>query len=112
VSTEDDVRRLALALPEATERSSYGTPGFCVAGKLFARIHDAPGVLVCWCGSLADREALLAADPAKFFTTDHYRGHASVLVRLDEVDEPELADLLTEAWAARAPKRLRDRAAP
>jgi hypothetical protein len=112
MSGEDDVRRLALALPETTERSSYGTPGFCVAGKVFARIHEEPGVLVCWRESLAEREVLLASDPAKFFTTDHYRGHASVLVRLDRVDEVELSELLAEAWQARAPKRLRDQAAP
>jgi hypothetical protein len=79
-----------------------------VAGRLFARIHDQPGVLVCWRESLEDREALLSCDPATFFTTDHYRGHASVLVRLDRVDDAELTELLTEAWQARAPKRLRD----
>jgi hypothetical protein len=107
VSSEDDIRRLALALPEVTERSSYGTPGFYVAGKLFARIHDQPGVLVCWRESLEDRDVLLASDPATFFTTDHYRGHASVLVRFDRVDGGELAELLTDAWRARAPKRLR-----
>jgi hypothetical protein len=101
------VRRLAVTLPEVVERSSYGTPGFYVAGRLFARIHDQPGVLVCWRDSVEDREELLVSDPAKFFTTDHYRGHASVLVRLDQVDECELAELLIEAWQARAPKRLR-----
>jgi len=35
--TDDDVRRLALALPETVERPSYGTPGFRVKDKLFAR---------------------------------------------------------------------------
>ncbi|HJA38440.1 MAG TPA: MmcQ/YjbR family DNA-binding protein [Candidatus Brevibacterium intestinigallinarum] len=107
VITVDDVRRLATALPEVTERTSYGTPAFCVAGKIFARIHEEPHVLVCWRDSLEDRDVLLAADPATFFTTDHYTGHASVLVRLDRVELDELAELLIEAWDARAPKRLR-----
>ena len=48
MSTEDDVRRLAMALPEVTERTSYGTPAFYVAGRIFARLHEDPGVLVCW----------------------------------------------------------------
>lgn len=109
MSTEEDVRRLAAALPEVTEKPCYGTPGFYVAGKLFARLHDMPGVLVCWTGSLEEKEALLAADPAAFFTTDHYRGHASVLVRLEKVDPAELDELLREAWQVRAPRRLRDR---
>jgi hypothetical protein len=106
MSTEDDVRRLAIDLPAVEERTSYGTPAFYVAGKIFARIHDRPGVLVCWRPDLDDREALLASDPEKFFTTDHYTGHASVLVRLDRVEVDELAELLTEAWEARAPRRL------
>ncbi|MER7761847.1 MmcQ/YjbR family DNA-binding protein [Streptomyces sp. NPDC097619] len=107
MSTEDDVRRLATALPEVTERPCHGTPAFYVAGKIFARLPERPGVLVCWRESLEDREALLAAEPEKFFTTDHYEGHASVLIHLDRVDTGHLAELLTEAWDARAPRRLR-----
>lgn len=107
MSTEDDVRRLATALPQVSERTSYGTPAFYVAGKIFARFHEEPGVLVCWRADLGERELLLAADPDKFFTTDHYTGHASVLVRLDRIDAEELSELLAEAWDARAPKKLR-----
>jgi len=107
VTSEDDVRRLSLALPEVTEKPVYGTPGFYVAGRIFARLHEAPGVLVCWRSSMEEREVLLEADPGKFFTTDHYRNHTSVLVRLDVVEIEELSELLIEAWEARAPKRLR-----
>ncbi len=92
---EDRVRRLATRLPEVTEKPSYGTPAFYVAGRIFARLREEPGVLVCWRASPDDREILLQADPEKFFTTDHFRRHASVL-----------AELLAEAWEARAPKRL------
>lgn len=106
MSTENDVRRLATALPEVSERASYGTPAFYVAGKIFARFHEEPDVLVCWRENLEEREDLLASDSEKFFTTDHYNGHASVLIRLDHVEVEELSELLAEAWEARAPKRL------
>lgn len=109
MSTTEDVRRIATGLPEVTERPAYGTPAFSVAGKTFARLHDLPGVLVCWRADLEERQVLLDADPETFFTTDHYRGHPSVLVRLDRVEPDELTELLVEAWEARAPRRLRDR---
>lgn len=105
MSREQDVRRLATALPQASERTSYATPAFYVAGKIFARLHEDKGVLVCWRDSLEDRDALIAADPDKFFTTDHYRGHPSVLIRLEHVAPEELHELLTEAWQARVPSR-------
>ena len=105
--TEDDVRRLALSLPETTEKPSYGTPGFRVGDKLFARIRDEGDLLVVWVADLAEKEALLAADPATFTTTPHYDGHPTVLVRMDVVDVDELAELLADAWRVRAPKRLR-----
>lgn len=106
LTTEDDVRRLATALPQVTERTCYGTQAFYVAKKIFARMHEQPDVLVCWCRDLGEREALLQSDAQKFFTTAHYDGHASVLVRLNHVDPDELAELLEDAWLARAPKRL------
>lgn len=105
--SEDDVRRVALSFPEVTERPSYGTPGFRVKDRLFARIHQQPEVLLVWRDSVAGRDALIAASPEKFFTTPHYAGHPSVLVRLAEIDESELAELLADAWEARAPQRLR-----
>ncbi|MDO9407322.1 MmcQ/YjbR family DNA-binding protein [Patulibacter sp.] len=107
MSTEDDVRELALALPATTEKPSYGTPGFRVRDKLFARIWDGePDVLVVWTGGLDEKEGLLAAEPDSLFTTAHYDGHPHVLVRLPKVDRDELADLLEDAWRARAPRRL------
>ena len=104
--TEDDVRRVALALPATTEKPSYGTPGFRVKDKLFARIREEGDVLVVWVADEGEREALIASEPEKFFTTSHYDGHPMVLVRLGAVDEQELAELLTESWRLRAPKRL------
>ena len=104
--TEADVRRIALALPATTEKPSYGTPGFRVKDKLFARIREEGDVLVVWCEDLGEKAALLAAEPDKFFTTPHYDGHPTVLVRLGAVGVDELRELLTDAWRVRAPRRL------
>jgi hypothetical protein len=106
VVDEEDVRRAALALPGTAERSSYGTPGFRVADKLFARIHQEPGVLVVHCADEGEKAALVTGEPAKYFTTPHYDGHPMVLVRLAAIDAVELAELLAEAWRCRAPRRL------
>ena len=106
MATEEDVRRLALALPEVTERPSYGTPGFRVKDKLFARIHQDGGVLVLWTADLLDKESFIDSEPDVFFTTSHYDGHPHVLVRLDRVDEARLRELLEMAWRVRAPSRL------
>src|SRR5690349_5531401 len=107
VATEDDARAIALSLPETTERPSYGTPGFRVKDKLFARIRE-PGVLLVRVSDEGEKDFLLRADPEKFFTTPHYDGHPSILVRLDAVDRDELGELLADARRARAPKRLAD----
>ncbi|MGH9085669.1 MAG: MmcQ/YjbR family DNA-binding protein [Acidimicrobiales bacterium] len=108
MATEDDVRRIALSLPETTEQPSYGTPGFRVKDKLFLRVRpDDERALVVFVDDLSTKEALLATEPATFFTTPHYDGHASVLVRLDAVDVDELRELITDAWLARAPARVR-----
>ena len=106
MATEDDVRELALQLPATLERPSYGTPGFRVKDRLFARLREEGDVLVVWCADLGEKELLIGSEPDKFFTTSHYDGHPSVLVRLPAVDRDELAELLTDAWRARAPKRL------
>lgn len=108
MATEEDVRRLALALPGVTEKPSYGTPGFRVRDKLFARIHQDGGLLVLWTADMAEKESFLLSEPDVFTTTPHYDGHAHVLVRLDRVDANRLAALLRMAWGVRAPPRLRD----
>jgi hypothetical protein len=105
VATIDDVRAIAASLPATEERPSYGTPGFRVRDRLFARLRE-EDVLVVWVADLGEKEMLLRSEPEKFFTVPHYDGHPSVLVRLSAVDRDELAELLTDAWRARAPKRL------
>jgi hypothetical protein len=100
MASEEDVRELALALPHTTEKSSYGTPGFRVRDRLFARIRE-EGVLVLWCESLEEKDFLIEGEPEKFFTTPHYDGYANVLVCLAGVDREELAELLAESARVR-----------
>jgi len=106
VATEDDARELALSLSATIEKLSYGMPGFRVKDRLFARIREERDGLVVWCGDLEEKDFLIRAEPEKFFTTPHYDGHPSVLVRLGAVDRQELSELLAESWRLRAPKRL------
>ena len=103
--TEDDIRRIALSLPASTEKPSYGTPGFRVKDRLVARIREDRELLVRCC-DVEEKKALIDSEPDKFFTTPHYDGHPTVLVKRDAIDLAELAELLSESWRLRAPKRL------
>jgi hypothetical protein len=103
--TFDTVRTLALALPEAEEGPSYGTPGFRVRGKLFARLREDGELLVVRIGR-GEREALIAEEPLVFLVTPHYENSPFILVRLATVAPDHLQELLIEAWRLAAPKRL------
>ena len=98
VATDEDVRELALGLPQTKEKPSYGTPGFRVKDRLFARLRTDPDGLVVWTD---EKELLLGAEPDKFFTTPHYDGYLMVLVRVAEVDRQELLELLTDSYRMR-----------
>jgi hypothetical protein len=107
MATEDDVRRIALALPEVIEKPWFNSPGFRVKDKSFLRIRsEAEGALVVFVADLDEKEALLAADPDKFFNTPHYDGYPTVLVRLSAVDTDELTELIADSWRNKAPKRV------
>jgi hypothetical protein len=115
VADQDDVRRLALELPEVTENDdrfafSVGTKGIAWVW-LERSAPKAPrvpndGVLAVRVAGEAGKQELLAADPDKFFTEPHYNGYPAVLVRLAAVDEAELRELLVDAWRIQAPKTL------
>ncbi|MEW2589890.1 MmcQ/YjbR family DNA-binding protein [Micromonospora aurantiaca] len=121
MATWDDVRRIALALPETTERPTYDqAPAWRVRDKSFVwerplrrgeleslgdSAPDGP-ILGARVPDLGAKEALIADDPAVYFTTPHFDGYPAVLVRLDRIGVDELTELVTEAWYARAPKRL------
>ena len=110
MATEDDVRRIALSLPETVEKPWYGTPGFRVKDKGFLRIRsEAEGGLVVFVEDLGEKEALLGSDPDKFFTTPHYDGHASVLVNLPAIEVDELSELIVDSWRLRAPRKVLER---
>lgn len=117
-----DVHAIALALPgvELAE-GSHTNPIYQVRGRSFVFFRNPrkdavdpdtgeryTDVIVFWVGSLEDKEALLqAGDP--FFTTAHFDGHLSVLVRasrIGELDRSELTEIIQDAWLARAPTRL------
>jgi hypothetical protein len=105
MATADDVRELALSLPETVEKSSYGTPGYRVKDRLFARIHpDGKSLLLRV--DRTQREAMHAAEPAKFYWTPHYENYDAVLAGLAAVDREELASLLEMSWFYMAPPKV------
>ena len=107
MATENDVRRIALALPETTEKPWFNTPGFRVKDKGFLRIRsEAEGGLVLFVADLGEKEALLQSDPEKFFTTPHYDGYPTVLVNLKKIRVQELRELIHESWRIKAPKTV------
>jgi len=123
--TLDDVRAIALSLPETVEKvdGHRGGPGWRVADGLFvwqrgpskADISalaalgrswpDGPVVGVRTEG-LEAKEALLGSFPDAFFTIPHFDGYPAVLVRLDVIEPDLLREVLTDAWIVKAPKRL------
>ena len=103
--TADDVRRLALALPETTEKIAWGTPAFYVRKKFFCRIRDEGHTLVARV-DMGERALLMGAEPDIFFITPHYANWGGVLVHLAAIEEDELREVLTDAWLIAAPKRL------
>jgi hypothetical protein len=116
----EDVRRIALGLPETSEGTSWGNMSWRVRGKQFAwerplRPADlraladaAPAgpILGARVEHVGAKEALLADDPAVYFTTPHFDGYPAILVALDRIAAPELDELIVEAWLCQAPKRL------
>jgi len=92
--TQEDVRRICLALPGVTERPSWNQPAW-FARTLMARIWE-DGVLTV---KTREREALAGTDPETYFWTPHHeRSPQLVLVRLDRIDVKELAELLEESY--------------
>lgn len=122
VATWDDVRGIALALPEVSETETrQGTVRWRVRDKLFAwerplrrgdlealgaAAPDGP-VLAAHVADVGVRAAMIGDQPDLYFTTPHFAGYPAVLARLERLAGSDLEELLTEAWLARAPTRLR-----
>jgi hypothetical protein len=106
VSSFEDVRRLALALPEAEEIVTWGSDlTWRVRRKIFAMSGEGADV-VSVKATLDAQEDLLALDPHTFSKAAYVGRYGWVNVRLAGVDEPMLAELLERAWRQTAPKRL------
>lgn len=123
MATWEDVRRIALSLPETREEVSRGLAFWRVRKKLFVwerplrasdlralgdNAPDGP-ILGARVEHLGAKEALLAEGPDVCFTTPHFDGYAAVLVRLEKIAVDELEELIVDAWVCQAPKRLADR---
>lgn len=120
MSDWDDVARLALALPETSEGTSYGNRAWLVGKKAFVwerplrkSDHEALGdaapdgeILGARVEHEVAKQAMLADPSGLYFTTPHFDGHPIILVRLDPITPEDLEEVVTEAWLARAPKRL------
>ena len=90
------IRRVARALPDVEEGTSYRTPAWRHRGKLLARLHQDGCSIVLKVGDQT-RDHLLQADPQTFFVTDHYLGYPMVLARLDRLSAADLKKLLVRA---------------
>jgi hypothetical protein len=93
----ESVRRIALALDNVEEGTSYGTPAFKVGGELFLRMHQDGESLVVRT-DFEQREELMAADPETYYITDHYLNYEWILIRLSRVQPDALRDLVRMAW--------------
>lgn len=120
MATVEDVRRIALSLPETAERESSGSLDWRVRDKGFVwerplrkgdiqALGDRVPEGQVFAASTADegvKFALIADDPAVYFTTPHFNGYAAILFELDRISVADLTELITDAWLARAPKKL------
>ena len=103
----DDVLRIGLALPDVEESTSYRQPCLKLRGRTFLNMspHE-PGALVVHL-PIEEQALRIAARPDVYFVTPHYEGYGCVLLRLDVVDEDELAGAIEDAWEHAGSRRRR-----
>jgi hypothetical protein len=89
----EDVRRIALSLPDTTEKIAWSMPTFRVAGKMFATLPEEETSIAVRCPK-EERDELVLAEPGKFW------------IALEDGDE--LRDILADSWRQAAPPRLLD----
>ena len=117
-----DVHRLAAGMPHVTRvEGTKGNPVYQVGSKSFVFFRNArpdafdpetgeryDDVIVIWVGSEDDKQALVLDPGSPFFTTPHFDGHPSVLVRasrIGELDLDEVTELVQDAWLAQTSRR-------
>lgn len=119
MATQEDVRQIALSLPEAEEERDRFAFSVRNKGKLKGFVWawnerverkkprvPRDDVVAVRVPNLDEKILLLSADPDRFFTEPHYNGFPAVLVRLPAVDLDQLELLITDAWRCQAPKAL------
>jgi hypothetical protein len=118
----EDVHELAMVMPHVTvEAGTADNPVYQVGGKSFIFFRNPrpdavdpatgeryPDVIVFWVASEDDKQALVQDEASPFFTTAHFKGHPSVLLRASRIGElarEELAEVIQDAWLSRASAR-------
>ena len=118
----EDVHELAMGMPHVTiVPGSRGKPIYQVGGKSFVFFRNPrpdatnpetgeryPDVIVFWVPSESDKQALVQDETSPFFTTSHFDGHPSVLLRASRVGEltrQELTEVVQDAWLSQASPR-------
>jgi len=118
MATQADVRRIALKLPDVVEGNDHFAFSIPNKGKLKGflwvwmervtpkkpRVPN-PGVVAARVANVAQRDMMIAAEPAKFFTEPHYNGFPAVLVRLEAVTRADLEVIIEEAYRCQAPAK-------
>jgi hypothetical protein len=121
----EDVHELASSMPYVTvERGPRGKPVYQVGGKSFVFFRtprpDAADpetgerytdVIMFWVTSESDKQALVQDQASPFFTTSHFDGHRSVLLRASRIGEltrQELAEVIQDAWLSQASNRRKE----
>jgi hypothetical protein len=99
------VRTIALGLPEAEERETWGDPTFRVRDKIFV-ILRADGKRASLKATRDEQRAVVSENPNVFYLPEYVARHGWIGVRLPNVDPEEMRELITEAWRLTAPKRL------
>jgi len=101
----DGLRKIFLALPQVREGVTHGTLSFHLGRTFFGRMQE-DGSTFALKMDFGDRDLLITVEPEIFFTNDHFRGYAYVLVRLPAIDAEKLAPLVEKSWRQTAPKRV------
>jgi hypothetical protein len=102
----DEVRALALELPEVEERTTWGSPAFAVRGKTFAGKSRHEGAIWTRCDR-EERPLLVESNPEAYRLTPHFaKSPAYLLIWLEHATRDDVRERLIDAWLLQAPKRL------